>query len=137
MSFSLHYHSNENVLEFKFTGVYNLLSMRESTAKLTEAIEKYGCLYILNDFREAKIEMTITDIFIAAKKCEFSGKRRDIARAYVYTSDTRLFDFFETTSRNNGQRVQVFQNYDEAKTWLLECKPVRKNGELLSLVSSS
>lgn len=120
MPFSIHYHSDDQVLEGKFEGEYNLVSMRESAAQLTDAIEEYGCLSIMNDFREAKMELSTTEIFNAAGKCEFANKRRGIVRAYVYASDARLFRFFETTSRNNGQIVRVFQNYDEAKTWLLE-----------------
>lgn len=126
MPYSIHYHSDDQLLEGKFEGVYNLVTMRESSAQLTEAIDKYGCLSILNDFRGAKIELSTTEIFNAARKFEFADKRRGIVRAYVYASDAKTFRFFETTSRNNGQSVRVFQNYDEAKIWLLESISVRK-----------
>jgi hypothetical protein len=40
-------------------------------------------------------------------------------RVLVVSNDVDDFTFFETVSRNRGQKVTLFRNIDEARSWLL------------------
>jgi len=43
-----------------------------------------------------------------------------LKRALVTTKFLKDFKFFETVSLNRGQNARVFDNIDEAQSWLLE-----------------
>jgi hypothetical protein len=49
---------------------------------------------------------------------EDAGLRPDCLRAIVVAKDLDDYAFFELVSKNQGQRVKIFKDIDEAKRWL-------------------
>ncbi|OHD68535.1 MAG: hypothetical protein A2W19_12135 [Spirochaetes bacterium RBG_16_49_21] len=60
------------------------------------------------------------EIVDSANKCNWD---RHFKLAVVYTHNERFIDslFVETVAVNRGYRVKMFENKQEAKSWLLNC----------------
>jgi hypothetical protein len=62
-----------------------------------------------------EIPKIIVEIFTASGLPEYKVKR-----ALVVAKDIEDFSFFETVTMNQAQNARIFQDFDEAKKWLLE-----------------
>ncbi len=106
--------------EFDFDSTRDLLI--EAVSVDTKASE----LEILLDFRQARAELTTTDIWYLAAELE---KHRTAfkEKIAVLISPERNFDnakFFELCATNRGLDVGAFQSYEEAISWLFPSSEV-------------
>jgi hypothetical protein len=113
------------MLEVRLYGDFTLREIRETLAEFTAIIKERKCKRILTDYREANLKLSVTGIFrmpeIVAEIFTASGVNLyQLKRALVTTKFLKDFKFFETVSLNRGQNARVFDNMDEARSWLLE-----------------
>ena len=90
-------------------------------AELLRVAEESGCRRALSDLRQARIKASTADIYWMAEALKKKNIQTLERRAIVTASDREDYDFWATVCANMGHRaVRVFQDYDEAKRWVLE-----------------
>jgi len=113
------------MLEVRLYGDFTLREIRETLAEFTAIIKEKKCKRILTDYREANLKLSVTGIFrmpeIVVDIFSSTGiNLYQLRRALITTKFLKDFKFFETVSLNRGQNARVFDNMDEARSWLLE-----------------
>jgi len=84
-----------------------------------------ACHRVLNDLREAKLKLSMIDVYNLPKLHSESGSTLGMEvlkfkLAVVVSSGEKLAYFFETVTRNRMQNVKVFYDDESARQWLLE-----------------
>lgn len=120
MPYKVGYNKELNYIEAKIEGAFSLSILKELAADVAKIIEKYGCERILNDMRLAKLAQGVFDIYDMPKVARNAGVEINCKRALVVRDQSSGFDFLETVFINQGHRVKLFTDIEEAKSWLLE-----------------
>ena len=81
-------------------------------------LEEHGSTKVLFDIHEAKIVSTTLETFYTAAEPETWGWKRNYKAAVVYSEITEDAKFLETVGVNRGILMKIFDNIDEAKSWL-------------------
>jgi hypothetical protein len=125
MPYTSIYHPGEQMLEVRLYGDFTLREIKETLTDFTVILKEKECKRILTDYREANLKLSVTGVFrmpeIVAEIFTDTGiNLYQLRRALVTTKFLKDFKFFETVSINRGQYARVFDNVDEARSWLLE-----------------
>ncbi len=79
-----------------------------------------NCYRVLSDLRSGVIAASIADMYEMAGSLEKMSIHKSFRRAIVISRDHRDFSFWETVCYNQGhQNVKIFEDYEEAKSWVL------------------
>lgn len=92
------------------------------------------CTCMLSDLRKATIVASTVEIYEMVKTLRQRQIKTSFRRAIVITRDTEDYTFWETISHNKGfAGVRVFEDYAEAKAWVLQHDPPRTPGSAASI----
>ena len=125
MPHTVSYNPGLNLIEVEIRGSYTLADAKELLTTTVELVNRHECFSILCDLREAKIGLSTLEIHeapatlgstIAASGIEIHKLRR----ALIVDQTNPDARFLETVARNSGHQVTIFQNFDDAKRWLLK-----------------
>jgi hypothetical protein len=127
MTHTVIYNQDLKVIETKVQGNISLKNLKELIAEIAQISEETGCVLILNDNREATIQLSTVDIYGLPRIMEetFISLGIDpsrLMRAHVIARDAKDTHFYETVSANIFQTVRFFYDIDEAKKWLFSRK---------------
>jgi hypothetical protein len=125
MTHTVIYNPVLGVIETVGQGKLTLSEAKEIITEITKIAVEKDCYLCLSDYRQATVEMSITEIFdlpriladIVISFGLYAGKFR---RALVIEQGLTDFRFFETVTINFGQHIRLFHDIDEAKKWLFE-----------------
>ena len=81
-------------------------------------LEEQGSSRILFDIRDAEIATSTIETFYTAADPESWGWKRDYKATVVYSEITEDALFLETVGVNRGIQIKVFDDIDEAISWL-------------------
>ena len=124
MSHTIIYNRADRLIETTVQGELTLNEIKEMVLELTSVAKENHCRLFLNDFREAKIKLSIFEIYdlpkiisgiISAEGLESYRLKRAMVAA-LHSEDLR---FFETVTVNSGQNTKLFYSIDKAREWLL------------------
>jgi hypothetical protein len=124
MSHTLNYNPELRMIESKVIGELTLNEVRETITQYAVICKEKGCTLLLNDFREATIQLSTAEIYSLPQMImeiyAASGVNiHPLRRALVAAKDLDDYLFFETVTVNRGQDARVFYDIDEARRWLL------------------
>ncbi len=69
--------------------------------------------------REAEIKMSIADLYYVSAEAIVEEFDRSWKRAILVKEKTEEIEFYEITAKNKGLDLKIFDNFDEAMTWLV------------------
>ncbi len=118
MPFEIKYDDNTACMMCHMSGKINQQVIDEVLSVLIPQMKKNDCLRILNDLRDAEIDLSTVDIFNLPKMFVKAGIDPLSKRAVVVKAPTDDLSFFENVFVNQAQLVKVFTDYDEALKWL-------------------
>ena len=129
MAYSISYNPETGIVETRVQGNLNITLAKEISAEAMQIAVEEGSKLFLNDFSNASIEMSVTQIYklpeIISNVAESMGvNARELKRANIFSPisfpDTGSEKFAEDVKRNRGFTVRNFLDGEEAKKWLLE-----------------
>lgn len=125
MTHTFTYNSDLNILELKIQNTLRLSEIRQMISESVQLVKEHHCFLILSDYREATLELSTVEIYeipkIIVEVFTASGLYAyKVKRALIIAKDVSDFSFFETITINRAQNAKVFQDFAEAKKWLLE-----------------
>jgi hypothetical protein len=124
MSYTIFYHAEEKYIEMKAQGSLMMDEAREIISALLQEVKERNCFFILSDYREATLDISIVKIYLIPEAISTAAAATGLSeihikRALVIEKGSKNFDFFETVSINQGQQTKLFEDITEAKKWLL------------------
>jgi hypothetical protein len=120
MPFQVTYDSEIDCVITAITGDMDKSVISDFFTEVGRIAAENNCTRVLSDLREGKITALLTDIYEMAKAIENKGIVKSLKRAIVISKDHDDYAFWETVCHNQGhQRVRVFQDYEQAKDWVL------------------
>jgi len=81
-------------------------------------LKEQGSTRVLFDLRDAEIAASTMETFFTAADPEVWGWKRHYKAAVVYSETTKYERFLETVGVNRGIRIKIFDDIDEAISWL-------------------
>lgn len=104
----------------------SLLAARERQRAMQAFAAAHDVWRFLIDTREKRFTGGIMGLYTFGRDT-LSNEGFDIRWkvALVTSPNDDSHDFLETVCQNVGHRVMVFNNYDEATTWLCEDRPIQ------------
>jgi hypothetical protein len=124
MPHTIQYNATAGVVEAIFQGNLTLNEAKNYINEVTQICKEHDCLLILNDYREATLNLSTMEIhglpqIISERFTLTKHFAYQLKRAIVVARDLNDWNFFENVTINSGQTVKVFYDMDEAKKWLL------------------
>ena len=98
MSHTIFYNSETHIVESKIQGDIDLNDTKELIAELVQIAKENNCTLFLGDYRDAKIKLSIVDIYELPKI---------------------TLGIYASSGVNREVNTKIFFDIDEAKKWLL------------------
>jgi hypothetical protein len=120
MAFEVYYDEEHDCLVGVFAGKLNEASAEEYMKTFVEMASEHDCKFILNDLREAELDLNTFQLYVLPAVLDAAGIDRSWIRAIVMPIQLKQladFRFFETVAINRGYQVKLFTDPDEAKNW--------------------
>ena len=122
MSINLKFNEEAGYIEVSVNGDFSLKTLKKIAEGVTDFVKKHNCNYILNDLRNATLDDSPLSVYSMPKTSLEAGIERKVKRAILVNELGPDYRFLETVFVNQGNIVKIFENFDKAKTWLLEGK---------------
>ncbi len=119
MSHRLCYDPDTDCILLTVEGTFNLDRLAEIAPEVARLCQVHDCHRILNDMSTARLELSLVDLFDSPRLMDESGISRSTRRALVVPRSFTDAEFLQTVTLNRGHTLQVFQNRELAKAWLL------------------
>ncbi len=109
-----------NCVVGRFKGYLTMAAVREYIREVTAIATKHPCGRFLNDLRNAKIALSIADLYQCPGIVITEGFDRRWRRAILLapTADLDHLGFYELAATNRGLAVKLFTDVDKAIQWL-------------------
>ncbi len=125
MTHTVTFNAELNIVETKVQGDLWPAEAKALTSEIAQAVIQHNCCLCLSDYRQAVLRLSTLDLYEIPKSITKLLKAADIPanklrRALVVSNKAEDFHFFETVSLNDGQLAKVFQDRDQALSWLYE-----------------
>jgi hypothetical protein len=102
------------------TGILNFAVSQQALLDIAAEIKQPGEYEILLDIREAQTVLSVVDIYeLGEALAAHPSLRRSKIALLTSMSDTTQAAFLETVTANQGVRVRVFTDFEEAISWLV------------------
>ena len=116
----IEYLENKDIVRLRTSGTYELEAEVGTLVKMASTLKECSCNRCLFDHRETDvIARTISSYERSALYDKIWGDRSTRA-AIVFKELNASFRFLETTVRNRGWNLRIFDDYDAAVNWLSE-----------------
>jgi len=90
----------------------------QTISEMTEVSTRHYADLLLVDLRNATMAASTTDIYYLPSRFAGLGLNSRHKLALFVAQDQQAHDFLETVSYNRGYSIRVFEDLDEAKSWL-------------------
>jgi hypothetical protein len=128
MNYVVEFNEEHGIVSAKATGEWDSVTDNAMIRGMLEMLDTRGGSKVLLDIRELHFDLPMFQIFERAKEMR-ELRRRQSGRvsakaAIVYFPSTPKIEedmkFFENAARNRGLPYRMFQDIEEAMTWLIE-----------------
>jgi hypothetical protein len=114
------YNAEAHTIETKIWGKLVWDEAKNLISDIVQAAKENNCFLCLSDFRQAELDLSVTQLFDVPKAISDASAALGVhpfkfKRALVIANDLAEFEFFETVTFNQGQRLRIFNDIDEAK----------------------
>jgi hypothetical protein len=120
MGYSIEYVEEDDIVQVTVVGPFSFDSTLDMTSDVIRELSNNGSHRLLQDHRQASLEMSTLDIFKLPRVAKAFGLASNTKVALVYNQDQKDYKFIETTTVNQGYVLKVFADIREAKQWLIE-----------------
>lgn len=117
-NFNVEYNAEFECVIATFNGKFTKDTIIEYRQEIMRITNEYDCKKFINDIRKADIDYSIGEIYFTPRKMIEGDYGRDWKRAIVVNEINDKMRFFETTSSNQGLQLKLFDNYNDALSWL-------------------
>ena len=119
------YNLETHIVESEINGDLSLDESIELITSIGRACAENNCSLCLSDYRGATLNLSVFELYDVPNKLSnildsLGLSAHKIKRAIVVSENVKDFRFYETVTLNNGQRIKMFQDINEARKWLLE-----------------
>lgn len=116
--------SETGIIDSKFKGIIEFDELKEVIEEFISIAAKEKKYLWLTDYSEASPQLTTMQIYelpkiILAAAEELNIIPYFIKRAIVMSDTDANFNFAQTLSLNRGQSLELFEDIDKAKNWLM------------------
>lgn len=121
MSWEIEFVGKDGILHLKAKGVMNIDLIKQMSSQTISSAAEHGTNKYLVDFREMVPEVSTMNINDLPKIFHEFGMTHGSCMAMVFSPSSEKkedFFFFETVSRNQGLRIRLFMDLNEASQWL-------------------
>ena len=102
------------------TEVLNFAVSKQALLDIAFQIEQPGKYEILLNTREAETGLSVVDIFeLGQALADHPSLRRSKIALLTSMNDAEQAGFLETVAANQGVRVRVYTDFEQAITWLV------------------
>jgi hypothetical protein len=102
------------------TGVLDFAVSKQALLDIASQVEQPGKYEILLDTREAESVLSVVDIFeLGQALADHRSLRLSKIALLTSMNDAKQAGFLEIVSANQGVRVRVFTDFEQAITWLV------------------
>jgi len=112
----------DRLIIIQYSGTATWEDFQAATEKADQYIKSRDCRSVLVDMRDTEPAVSLGRIFDMAKVYDSIGVPRNVKIAMVGPKTAPGYDdfqFYETVCRNRGFEVEVFDEMNSAKEWLL------------------
>jgi hypothetical protein len=125
---SITYNEIDGFILISHDGILDEQALRKSISQTIKAGIKYKCFKSVIDCRNTRANMKTMEVFniqqfLTKSLPKNNFLRFKLKRAFVLGEDeivNQSLDFFETLSINRNQRVRLFNNMNDAISWIKE-----------------
>jgi len=117
-NFAVQYIPDEGIIRLQLHGEIDAQMLSMATSKLVEEISRWNCNRLLMDHREAKLDISVSEIFDRPMIASKLGVPLSSRIAIIYSTRESDYRFVETAGRNRGFNIKVFTDIDEGIKWL-------------------
>ena len=119
------YNLETHIVESEIYGDLSLDESIELISDIAQACAENNCSLCLSDYRGATLNLSVLELYDIPKTLtnildSLGLSANKIERAIVVPESIKNFRFYETVTLNNGQKIKLFQDINEAQKWLLE-----------------
>lgn len=112
------------IIETNLTGDVHFNDVVSFLYEVIELAVLHKCYSWLVNYQSSSFKMSTLEIYELPRKIwnmmEVLGENKySVKRAIVNTRDKSDLLFLETTAKNTGQNLRIFENIDEAKKWIV------------------
>ena len=123
MSIEVAFNEQEQIIEARVIGDFDYDTIRELVPQIAKLVKENDCKKIFLDARQMNISLSTAMIYMAPAKMAKEFEKFDLAihhlrRALLIRGFEKNMRFLETVSLNQAQSMRLFENEEEAKTWL-------------------
>lgn len=119
MAFEVRYDEGNDCLICRYSGRLDRDSLQPYADKILRAAAEHACRRLLNDLREADVDLSTVDVFHLPGVPEAAGLGHSWKRAVVADEQLEDLRLYKTVAQNRGYRVRTFGDVDEAMEWLV------------------
>lgn len=102
-------------------GDFDSSTMNSMATDLAILSSEYRCTRLLMDLRNARMKLSMIDIYYVPKILLDIGVPLEFKRALVVSNLDEKYHFLELVSLNRAQRIRIFTDPESAINWLTEC----------------
>ena len=126
MNYVVEYKEEQRIVSARAEGKWEATTDNNMVREILEMVDSTGSTRVLMDIRELHFDLPMFQIFERAK--EMREQRSKFGKvsakgAIVYSPSTPKIEedmkFFENAARNRGLPYRMFQDVEEAMTWLI------------------
>jgi hypothetical protein len=117
-NFAVQYIPEEGIVRLHLQGEIDAQILSVATSKLVEEISRCNCNRLLMDHREAKLNISVSEMFNRPMVASNLGVPYSSKIAIIYSKREFDYRFVETVGSNRGFTVKVFTDIDEGIKWL-------------------
>ena len=116
----IEYIENKGIVLLTTSGTYELDAEVETLKKMASTLKEHNCNRCIFDHRDTNVIAKVHQSFERSALYEKIWRNRATKAAIVFREINEDFEFLETTVRNRGWNVRIFDDYDAAVDWLTE-----------------
>lgn len=120
MGYQIEYLSEDDIVQVSVSGEFNFEGILNIATETVRELSKYGSHRVLQDQRDAKLELSTLEIFKLPRVARALGLANNTKIALVYRENLVDYQFVETTTVNQGYVLKIFSDLKAAKKWLIE-----------------
>jgi len=118
MPYSIHYDKEISCIMVVVDGELDIALLQRMASETATITNRQDCRLILNDLRKAK-PSKVFEVYKMPEIAAQSGINQSYRRALVVGDKAPDFHFLETVFINRGNKVKMFENFEEARDWLI------------------
>jgi hypothetical protein len=115
----MHFRDDLNALYIKTRGTLTASSANEMIHVVVSEMRRYGCTSQIVDHRDTVLNLSVSEYYRRPNINEEIGISRAWKIAMVFRELNDDTHFMENVFRNRGYNFKVFDDIEQAKTWLI------------------